>query len=194
MNSGARILADASQRVGNVMARMTVGMVQMSPRKNVMSGLVSPTSSAAGTTAVFQAAGNVTMTTTVGITRMRRPVSPGLALKVSSLAPMAVALQAVGSVMGTMIVLMALMRKNASHAVNKTSSTARVATASHCDGVVMLMLIAWMAVMRKTVARECGLALLMSSSVTTLCASHWPGNVMVRMTVVTILMKIPKNA
>lgn len=171
-----------------------MGMVQMSPRKNVMSALVSPTNSAARTTAVFQAAGNATTTTTVGITRMRRAVSPGLALKVSSLAPMAVALQAVGSAMGTMTVLMALMRKNASRAVNKTNSTARAATASHCDGAVMLMLIAWMAVMRKTVAPGCGLALLMSSSVTTLCVSHWPGSVMVRMTVVTTLMKILKNA
>lgn len=176
------------------MGRMTVEMAQMNPRKSVMSALVNRTSFAARTTVACQVDGSATTTMTVETTLMKRPARLDPALKVSSPVPMAVALLGDGSVMVTMTASTALMRKTVTCAVMQTSSSAKMGTASHTAGAVMLMQTAWMAVMRKIVALEYEHVPWMSSSVTTLYASLWPGNAMVRMTVETILTRTQRNA
>lgn len=148
MSSGVRTLEDASLRAGNVMEKMTVGIVPMSPKKNAMREHVNLINSAARTTDVSPVAGSVTMTMTAEITLMKRLAHQGHVQKVNFLVPMDVVLLVVGSVMEIMIVSMDQMRKAVSYDVNKTSSSVQIATASHTAGDAMLMLTAWTEVMK----------------------------------------------
>lgn len=84
-------------------------MAQMNLKRSVMREHVSRTSSAVRTTVVCRAAGSVTMTMTVAITRMRRSACHVSALKVSLPALTAVVLLGGGSVMEIMTVQMDLM-------------------------------------------------------------------------------------
>lgn len=110
MSLDVKTLGAAFPLAGSAMEKTTAVMLQMSPKRNVLSGRVSRTSSDAKTTAASRADGSVTTTMTVVTTQMKTSVCLDSVLKVNLPALTGAVSLEDGNVMETTTVLMDLMR------------------------------------------------------------------------------------